>query len=155
MAMVPVHVRRPLDRLRDRLHAVLDRLPLPRRGEAEPAAGPLARPVFSGPALDVEETDDEVLVRAELPGLRPQDFSVEATGDRLVVRGEKGEEREEHGRGFLRMERRYGSFMRTVALPCEVDPNRTRATYRDGVLRVSLPKTETAKARRVHVNVVG
>jgi HSP20 family protein len=155
MAMLPSHVRGPLDRLRERLHTVVDRLPRGRRGGEEAAGGALARPVFSGPALDVEETEDEVLVRAELPGLRPGDFTVEALGDRLTIRGEKGEEREERGRGFYRLERRAGAFVRSVALPCEVDPDRTRATYRDGVLRVSLPKTEAAKARRVRVQVSG
>ena len=153
MAMIPVDMRRPLDRLRERLHGALDRVRPRRESEADAAA--LVRPVFSGPALDVEETDNEVLVRAELPGLRPQDFTVETTRERLIIRGEKGEEREEHGRGFYRLERRAGSFVRSIALPCEVDPSRTNADYRDGVLRVTLPKTESAKARRVQVKVVG
>ncbi|MDQ6673962.1 MAG: Hsp20/alpha crystallin family protein [Chloroflexota bacterium] len=155
MAILPVDVRRPLDRLRDRLHSAFERLRPARGGDLEREGGAQARPVFSGPALDVEETDDEVLVRAELPGLQPHEFTVEATGERLIIRGEKGEEREQHGRGFYRLERRVGAFVRSVALPCEVDTNRTNATYRDGVLRVSLPKTAAAKARRVHVRLTG
>jgi HSP20 family protein len=154
LPVLPEDVRRPLEQLRERLHAALDRWrPGRHREEEGPEGWSLARPVFSGPALDVEETDDEVIVRAELPGLRPDDFTVEATADRLVLRGEKSEERAEHGWGFHRMERRYGSFVRTIALPCEVDPDKAKARYRDGVLRVTLPKTEASKARQVRVEV--
>ena len=159
MPILPEEVRRPLERVREQIHAALDRWrPGRQRGDDEARDGearPLARPVFSGPALDVEETDDAVIVRAELPGLRPNDFTVEATEDRLVLRGEKGEEREEQGRGFHRLERRYGSFVRSIALPCEVDPDGTTARYRDGVLRVTLPKSEASKARRIRVDVRG
>lgn len=154
---LPEEVRRPLEDLRERLHAALDRWLPGRRAEEERGleVRPLARPLFGGPALDIEETDDAVIVRAELPGLRPDDFTVEATSDRLILRGEKTEEREERGLGFHRMERRYGSFLRTVALPCQVEPDKASARYRDGVLRVTLPKTEASKARRVRVTVRG
>lgn len=159
MPILPQEVRRPLEQAREQIHAALDRWrPGRRRREDEERDGearPLARPVFSGPALDVEETDDAVVVRAELPGLRPDDFTVEATADRLIVRGDKGEEREEHGRGFHRVERRYGSFVRSIALPCTIDPDGAAARYRDGVLRVTLPKTEASKARRIRVDVRG
>ena len=159
MPILPQEVRRPLEQLREQIHHALDRwLPGRRRPEDEEReleAQPLARRVFGGPALDVEETDDDVIVRAELPGLRPDDFTVDVTGDRLIIRGEKGEEREERGRGFHRMERRYGSFVRSVALPCEVDPDRVTARYHDGVLRVTMPKTEASKARRIRVEVRG
>ena len=156
MPTLPVEISRPLEQLRERLHAALDRWrPGQRReGEAEePETRPLVRAPYGGPALDVEETDDALVVRAELPGLRPEDFAVETTADRLILRGEKGEEREERGRGFHRLERRYGAFLRSVALPCEIDRDRATASYRDGVLRVTLPKTEAAKARRIKINV--
>src|SRR3712207_5735543 len=134
MPTLPQELQRPLEQLREQLHGALDRwLPGRRRDEDEQRdaeARPLARRLFGGPALDVEETADAVIVRAELPGLRSDDFTVDATKDRLVIRGEKGEEREERGQGFHRMERRYGSFVRSVALPCEVDPDRVSARYR-------------------------
>ena len=94
-----------------------------------------------------------MIVRAELPGLRSEDFTVETTADRLTIRGEKSVESEEQGRGFHRVERRYGAFVRSVALPCEVDRDRAEASYRNGVLRVTLPKTEAAKASRIKINV--
>jgi HSP20 family protein len=157
MLTLPQEVRRPLEQLGDQIQTAIDRW-LPGRRDHNDDRGKngtalLTRRAFGGPALDVEETDDTVIVRAELPGLRPEDFTVDATGDRLVIRGEKGEEREERGRGFHRMERRYGSFVRSVALPCDVDPDRATARYRDGVLTTTLPKTEASKARRIRVDV--
>jgi HSP20 family protein len=154
---LPEEVRRPLEHLREQVQSALDRWRPGRRGDDDVAidARPLARVVFGGPPLDVEETDDEVIVRAELPGLKADEFTVEATKDRLIIRGEKREEREERGWGFHRMERSYGSFMRTVALPGEVNPDKATARYRDGVLQVRLPKTEASKARHVRVEVHG
>lgn len=154
MPRLPAEITRPLAQMRERLHTALDRWrPGQRREGEETEARPLARAAYGGPALDVEETDEAIVVRAELPGLCPEDFTVEATGDRLIIRGEKGEEREERGRGFHRMERRYGAFVRSVTLPCEVDRDRAEASYRNGVLRVTLPKTAAAKARRIKINV--
>ena len=155
MPMLPSEISRPLEQLRERLHSALDRWrPGQRREvEVEEEARPLVRAAYGGPALDVEETDNAVIVRAELPGLRSEDFTVETTADRLTIRGEKSVESEEQGRGFHRVERRYGAFVRSVALPCEVDRDRAEASYRNGVLRVTLPKTEAAKARRIKVNV--
>ncbi|HLI27305.1 MAG TPA: Hsp20/alpha crystallin family protein [Chloroflexota bacterium] len=152
MAILPAEVRRPLAQLRQRLHATLDRL-RPGAARDDGQAAPLVRRAYSGPLADVEETDDAVIVRAELPGLRPEDFTVEATADRLIIRGEKREERAEQGRGFHRVERRYGAFVRSIALPCEVDCDRAEASYRDGVLRVTLPKTPAAKARQIKITV--
>ena len=97
--------------------------------------------------------DPAVLVRAESPGFGPDEVSVEATRDRLVLRGRKQQEHEEHDRGFHRIERQAGEFFRSVILPSEVDPDRATATFRDGVLHVSLPKTEEARARQVRVPV--
>jgi HSP20 family protein len=158
MLTLPQEVRRPLEQLRDQVHAAIERWLPGRRDhdedQGEPS-GALVRRVFGGPALDVEETDDTIIVRAELPGLRSNDFAVDATANRVTIRGEKGDEHEERGRGFHRMERRYGSFVRSIALPCEVDPDRATARYRDGVLTMSLPKTEASKARRIRVEVHG
>lgn len=159
MPRLPDEVRRPLEHLREQIHGALDRWRPGRQrredGDRDIEARPVARPDFGGPALDVEETDDAIVVRVDLPGLRPNDFTVEATADRLVVRGEKGEEREDRGRGFHRLERHYGSFVRSIALPCEVNPDATAARYLDGVLRVTLPKTEASKARQIRVDVRG
>lgn len=154
MAMLPEEIKRPLENLRDQVHRALDRWVLRRRRDDEiGGVESLARAAFSGLALEVAETDDAVIVYAELPGLRPGDFQIEATPDRLVLKGERAEEREERADGFHRLERRYGSFLRTIALPAEVQPEKAEARYRDGVLRVTLPKTEASKARRIPIRV--
>ncbi len=153
MVMLPDQIKRSLETLRDEIHRAVDRVVLRRRAADSADVEVLPHPAFRGLALDVEETDDAVIVYAELPGLRPDDFRVEATPDRLILRGEKGEEYEEHGRDYRRFERRYGAFLRTISLPAEVQPEQAVARYRDGVLRVTLPKTDAGKARRVPIQV--
>jgi HSP20 family protein len=80
-----------------------------------------------GPVVDLEETDDNIIVTAELPGLDKDDFTVEISGERLSIRGEKKQETEEQGREYYYAERRYGAFARVVALPCEIDADKVEA----------------------------
>jgi HSP20 family protein len=102
------------------------------------------------PRTDVSETDDEVLVTAEMPGLEKKDFELNLAGDRLTLKGEKRHEREEKEKGAVhRIERGYGSFQRTIQLPCEVVAEKAAAEYRNGVLTVTLPKAPSAQ-RPVH-----
>jgi HSP20 family protein len=103
--------------------------------------------------IDLEETEDEVIVQAELPGLNKDDFTVEVSGNRLVLRGEKRHETEEQRQGYYYAEHSYGTFARVIALPCEVDAGKAVATYRNGLLRITLPKTAQAKAKRLSVHV--
>jgi HSP20 family protein len=113
-------------------------------------------PVFGyegfAPQVDVRETDDAVLVEAEMPGLEEKDFELTLTQSALTLRGEKRREHEEKG-SVYRYERSYGSFERTIPLPCEVEADQVKATYRNGVLDVTLPKTEAARTnvRRIEV----
>jgi len=119
-------------------------------------SGTLSRLFTNSPAIDFDETDDEVGITADLPGLDdPDDFSVEVTGERLVIQGEKKHESREERRGYRYHERHYGAFARAVKLPCEVDADKAQADYRRGVLRVTLPKTESAKAKWVKIQVRG
>ncbi len=98
------------------------------------------------PRINVSETDDEVVVTAEMPGLEEKDFEVNLTGDLLTLKGEKRHEHEEKGKGANhRIERGYGSFQRTIQLPCEVVAEKAAAAYRNGVLTVTLPKEPSAK----------
>jgi HSP20 family protein len=106
-----------------------------------------------GPKIDVEETDDEVIVVAELPGLDKEHFTVEVRGNRLILRGEQRQETEERRRGYYYTERSYGSFARVIALPAEVDAAKAVAKYKNGLLRITLPKTARAKAKRYTVQV--
>jgi HSP20 family protein len=104
-------------------------------------------------SLDVAETEDEIVVTADLPGVDPKDIDITLSGDVLTIKGEKKEETEEKKRDYHRMERRYGSFSRSVALPPAADPEKVSASYKDGVLKVSLGKKAEAKAKSVKIEV--
>jgi len=141
----------------DNVNMSSDRIPIlhPSQHDEADERGPLSRLFASTPAIDLDETDDDVIVTAELPGLEAKDFSVEVTRERLLIRGEKKHEKRDEQPGYRYHERRYSAFSRAVQLPCEVDADQTQADYHRGVLRVTLPKTEGAKAKRVKVQVRG
>ncbi len=104
------------------------------------------------PAVDVSETPEAVLVHAELAGIDPKDVDITVTGDVLTIRGEKKDETETSDRNYTRVERRYGSFSRSLPLPAAVDADRVEARMHNGVLEVTLPKHEEARSRRVEVS---
>ena len=102
-------------------------------------------------AADVFDGDDKVIVRIEAPGMRREDFNVELHDDVLTVWGEKQFDREASRGRYSVVQCAYGSFCREVALPVSVKPDATKASYRDGVLRIELPKADAARARRIAV----
>lgn len=103
------------------------------------------------PQLDMAESDNDVTIRAEVPGVRPEDVQIEVTGNLLKLSGEKSEQKEEKGRDYLCSERQFGAFSRIVQLPTSVDPNKVDATYKDGVLTVKMTKHAEAKPKRITV----
>lgn len=103
------------------------------------------------PALDLSETAEAVEVKIDAPGMKPSDLEVQVNGNLLTIGGERKEEKEEKGRTFHRVERRCGRFSRTITLPCAVDETKVDAQYRDGILRINLPKTEESKAHKITV----
>lgn len=104
-----------------------------------------------GPSLDVAETDDEITVEAELPGMDPKNLDVSITGQTLTIAGEKQESTESKDRDFVRSERRFGSFKRRIELPSEVDADKVKAEFKDGVLTLRLKKVASAAPRRIKV----
>ena len=103
------------------------------------------------PSLDIEETDKDVVIRAELPGVEPKDVELFIRNNILTIRGEKCQESETREEGLYRAERRYGSFHREVPLPANVESGKVEATAHNGVLTVRLPKTEEATPRKIEV----
>jgi HSP20 family protein len=103
------------------------------------------------PAVDVAESDKELTVRAELPGIDPKDLDVSITGNQLVLSGEKKESSERKEKDFYHSETRYGSFRRTVPLPDGVDTENVDAEYANGVLTLRLKKTAPAATKRIEV----
>ncbi len=103
------------------------------------------------PSLDLSETNTEVQITMDAPGMKPEEIEIEVTGETVRIHGEHKEEHEEKGCTFHRIERRTGSFSRFVELPCAVNEDKVAAEYKDGVLRVTLPKSEAAKTHKVAV----
>jgi len=109
---------------------------------------------FGGPSLDMHETADELIIRAEVPGLKKDDFSVELVGRRLTIKGEKNIVRERKGGdGCLISECRYGSFSRSIQLPYEIDEKTIEADLNHGVLTIRLPKPDKGRQARYRVPV--
>jgi len=106
------------------------------------------------PAMDIEETDGEYLLKTDLPAMKREEVKVGITDGVLTVEGERQHEKEEKGKKFHKIERSFGRFVRRVAVPTDVDQQKVSAEFKDGVLSVHLPKSESAKPRSVDVKIV-
>jgi len=111
----------------------------------------LSRELGPSPAVDVTETEGEYKVSVELPGLTKDDIEVTLEEGRLTITGEKKEEKREERQNFLRVERSYGSFSRTIPLASSVKEDAVEAAFKDGVLSILLPKTEQARGKKVQI----
>ena len=105
------------------------------------------------PSVDVSETKNDVVVKAELPGMDPKDIEVTLSDGHLMIKGQKKHEKEEKDEDYHFVERSYGSFVRAVHLPKEVKHDKISASYKNGVLKVVLPKSEEAKTKEVKIKV--
>ena len=106
---------------------------------------------WSAPAIDMYQTDDEVVVRAALPGFKADEVQINVTGDVLTLRGELKQQEEKQERAWHIREQRWGSFERSIALPTEVTADRAVADFEDGVLTITLPKAEEVKPKTITV----
>ncbi|MBN1140044.1 MAG: Hsp20/alpha crystallin family protein [Anaerolineae bacterium] len=100
------------------------------------------------PQVDVVEDEKEIHVSAELPGMDENDIDVSLSQGVLTIKGEKRHEKKDEGKNYYRLERSYGSFQRSIPLPAEVNEDKVEATFKNGVLTVTLPKTAAARARK-------
>ncbi|MGM0426256.1 MAG: Hsp20 family protein [Thermodesulfobacteriota bacterium] len=99
------------------------------------------------PRVDMSETDEEIVVTAELPGVDREDIDISVSDNTVTIRGDKTEEEEEKTRDYYRLERSYGSFHRVFSLPCEVESDRAKASFKRGILTIQLPKSAEARKR--------
>jgi len=145
MELVRWRPRRDLPVGRDEIDRAFDRL---LRNWWTPAA-------FSefdwNPSVDVAETDSEIIVKADVPGVSKDDIDITVDSNQLIIGGDKKQETEEKGKNFYHMERRYGSFRRVFGLPSTADTDKIRAGFDNGVLTVTIPKTEVAKGRKIEI----
>jgi len=141
---------RELERMREEFDRWFERLfseVLPVRRRV-----PKAEEVTLAPCVDVYETEREVVVKAELPGLTKEDVEVQATEDSVTIRGEFKRDEEVSEEGYYRRERRFGRFERSIPLPAEVKPDEAKAKFQNGVLEIRLPKVKEApKAKRIEI----
>ncbi len=112
--------------------------------------GGVEAPVAALP-LDIYETGDRVVVKASVPGVKPEEIEVTITGDLLTIKGEMKVEEKVEKESYLRQERRYGSFCRQVSLPANVKTENVQATFENGVLSLELPKADIAKTKTVRI----
>ncbi|RLI11338.1 Hsp20/alpha crystallin family protein [Candidatus Bathyarchaeota archaeon] len=137
-------IDREMRELRRRLRKTLQEIS--RAVEAEVPVSELMRPL-----VDIYETPEEVIVVAELPGVRKEDIKIEATEDTLEIRADVKREEEVREEDYYRRERYYKGFYRRIRLPTAVRPEGAKATYRDGVLKIRLPKAVAEKKHRIQV----
>lgn len=108
---------------------------------------------FWRPAVDIEENNGNLMVRAEIPGMTKDDIKVSVQDDLLTISGERKQENETKDKTFHRIERCYGKFRRMIRLPAQVDADKVKASYKDGVLNVTLPKPESLKPKNIDVEI--
>jgi len=113
----------------------------------EPASRPWS------PAVDIYETENELVLKADVPDIDPKNVGIQLENGTLTVKGERKFEEQKNGRGFHRIERSYGTFVRAFSLPDTVEADKVKADYKNGVLTVRLPKKEVAKPRTVNVEI--
>jgi HSP20 family protein len=132
--------------LRDAMDRLLERsLIRPLRGWPEPVGSGLAI------SVDMYETDDDLVISAELPGLKPEDVDISITGNTLTLKGEFQTEKEGERGNVHFQERHYGKFQRSIPLPTGIDTEATEAEFEDGVLKVRLPKPEETKPKQIAI----
>ncbi len=105
------------------------------------------------PALDLAETGNELVVKCEVPGLDPKDIDISLSDGMLTIKGEKKQEREEKEADYHLVERSYGAFTRSIQLPKEVQSDKINASYKNGILKITLPKSEGAKKKEIKIKV--
>jgi HSP20 family protein len=144
MALLPVHKRSGSDLAR--LHRDMDDLFGSFFGD-----WPVLSERNVWPAIDIADSENEITVKAEVPGCKAEDIDISVHGSTLTISGEKKAEEEKKEKGYYHLERSYGSFRRELGLPNDVDPSKVEASCKNGVLTITLPKSEKAKAVKVKV----
>jgi len=148
MAIVRWEPFRDLMSLQERMNRLFDESYRARGGEDDWALGGTW-----APAVDIYEHENTIVIKAELPGVDPKDVDIRLDNNVLTINGERKLDNEVKKESYHRVERSYGAFTRSFTLPTTVDPNGIKAEYRDGVLRVTLPKREEAKPKQIQISV--
>jgi len=146
------HAENPFFALQHRMNRTFD--DFFRGFDIEPFGALVAEPVFM-PQMNISEDEKEITVSAELPGIDEKDLDISITKEALIIKGEKKTETEDKKKDYHRIERSYGSFSRTIALPENVDESNAVAELKKGVLKIAIPKTAVAQPQRRKLEVKG
>ena len=119
----------------------------------EAFTSPFGMMELSMPAIDLYQTNDEVVVKATLPGMAPEDVEISVTGETLTLKGETKQMEEKDDAAYLIREQRYGRFERSLVLPTEVQSDKAKAEFESGILTISLPKAEQVRPKTIAVKV--
>lgn len=114
---------------------------------------PDEREGYWAPIIDIEEDKDNIIVKVEIPGMKKEDIKVAVHGNILSVSGERTQESDVKEKTYHRIERAYGKFSRSITLPSEVDVDKIRASYKDGLLKINLPKPDSARSKQIDVEI--
>ncbi|WP_090897358.1 Hsp20/alpha crystallin family protein [Candidatus Nitrospira nitrificans] len=138
-----------LEEMEKRLSSYFGRTSVPSRGDKQEA---ITVAEWS-PLVDISEDDKEYVIKAEIPEMKKEDIKLNVNDDVLTITGERKYEKEEKGTKYHRVERAYGSFIRSFTLPEDADGSKVNAEYKDGLLKVHLPKSEKAKPKAIEVKI--
>ena len=138
-----------LDELQHRLSTLFGRAPVKKSGERQETL----RVAEWAPVVDITEDPKEYVIKAELPEIPKEEVKINVQNDVLTISGERKYEKEEHGKKHHRIERAYGSFLRSFTIPEDADPEQVSADFKDGLLRVHLPKNSRSKPKSIEVKV--
>jgi HSP20 family protein len=146
MAVIKWDPFRDLNILQDRMNRLFEDTGRGIRRNEEPAST-----TIWSPAVDIYETEGEIVVQAELPGMERKDIALNLENNVLTIRGDRQFKKETKEDNYHRIERSYGGFSRSFSIPTSVDEDKIRADYKDGVLRIALPKKEQAKPKQIQI----
>lgn len=145
MAVIRWDPFRDLNMLQDRMNRLFEDA-----GRGARSEEPSSTTIWS-PAVDIYETENEIVVQAELPGMDRKDITLHLENNVLTIRGDRKFQKETKEDNYHRIERSYGGFSRSFSIPTTVDEEKIRADYKDGVLKVALPKKEQAKPKQIQI----
>lgn len=144
LSLTPWRERGDIERFRSEMDSLFDRF-----FRLEPFKS--VEPGRWMPSIDVSETPKEIIVKAEIPGMEAKDIDVSISGNLVTIQGERRHETEEKDENFHRMERTYGAFSRSIQLPADVDPEKVTASYKKGILKLSLAKLKEHSSKKIQV----
>ena len=147
MAIIRWDPFRDMTTLRERMNRLFEDMAASRGEEKDLTTSSWA------PAVDIYETENEVVLTAEIPGIEEKDIEIKVEDNTLSLRGERKFEKETKEENYHRIERSYGTFTRTFSLPNSIDADKVAANYKDGVLTLNMPKKEEAKPKTIKINV--